>query len=92
MRRRFCLHRHHDLAELAVGFQIAMHVDHFVEREGAIDHRFERAAFEPLEHILDRSLPAQGRFEWNLTSSTIMASAVSHQILRKPMADVEPMH
>jgi hypothetical protein len=35
---------------------------------------------------------AQGRFEWNLTSSTIMASAVSHQILRKPMADVEPMH
>jgi hypothetical protein len=35
---------------------------------------------------------AQGRFEWNLTSSTIMASAVSDQILRKPMADVEPMH
>ncbi|WP_323048735.1 hypothetical protein [Caballeronia mineralivorans] len=35
---------------------------------------------------------AQCRFEWNLTSSTIMASAVSHQILREPMFDVEPMH
>lgn len=42
-----------------------------------------------------RMLPdfvAQCRFEWNLTSSTIMASAVSHQILREPMFDVEPMH
>jgi hypothetical protein len=43
----------------------------------------------PLRDSADR---AQCRFEWNLTSSTIMASAVSHQILREPMFDVEPMH
>jgi H+/Cl- antiporter ClcA len=36
--------------------------------------------------------PAQCRSEWNLTSSTIMASAVAHQSLREPMFDVEPMH
>jgi hypothetical protein len=41
---------------------------------------------------LVRIFGAQCRLEWNLTSSTIMAFAVSHQILREPMFDVEPMH
>jgi glutathione S-transferase len=51
-----------------------------------------RPAEKQHEPWIDRVSVAQGRFEWNLTSSTIMASAVSDQILRKPMADVEPMH
>jgi hypothetical protein len=42
--------------------------------------------------IMGRPFQAQCRFEWNLTSSTIMACAVSHQCLREPMFDVEPMH
>ncbi|SOE67040.1 hypothetical protein SAMN05414139_02957 [Burkholderia sp. D7] len=50
-----------------------------------------------LRHVLSALVAtvatlAQCRFEWNLTSSTIMASAVSRQILREPMFDVERMH
>jgi hypothetical protein len=49
---------------------------------------------EPMKYFLSTgpSDAAQGRLEWNLTSSTIMVSAVTHQILREPMFDVEPMH
>src|SRR5271163_2638842 len=49
-------HGYHDLAELAVVLEIAVHFPHLVELEAAVDHRPERAALEALEHILHRGL------------------------------------
>jgi hypothetical protein len=50
--------RDDDLAELAIGLQVAMDLNHLVERERAIDDRLERTSLEACEHEFDRCLAA----------------------------------
>jgi hypothetical protein len=53
--------RDDDLAEPAIGFEIAMDLNHLVERERAIDDRLERTSLKACEYEFDRR-PAAHRF------------------------------
>ena len=50
--------RDDDLAELAIGFQIAMDLNHLVERERAIDDRLERTPLKACEHEFEDATSA----------------------------------